>query len=63
MTEPMVSVDFVIRTVKGVYTVQEALLEKANLETALADIKKKQVAIEAAKKLDNGGLEEEGDHR
>lgn len=55
MTEPTVSVDFIIRTVKGVYTVQEALLEKANLETALADIKKKQAAIEAAKESDNGG--------
>ncbi len=55
MSEATVSVDFVIRTVKGVYTVQEALLEKANLETALADIEKKQATIQAAKELENGG--------
>lgn len=49
MSEPTVSVDFVIRTARGVYTIAEATLEKNNLETALKDVQEKLALIEAAK--------------
>ena len=49
MSEPTVSVDFVIRTARGVYTVSEAVHEKENIEIALKDIEEKQAAIDAAK--------------
>jgi len=48
MTETTVNVDFVIRTKKAVYTVAEARLELANLETALSEIEWRQELIDKA---------------
>jgi hypothetical protein len=51
MSEATVSVEFAIRTKRGVYTVDEARFEMANLEAALKDVDEKQFAIDAAKDL------------
>ena len=48
MTEPTVSVAFAITTARGAYTIQEATLERDNLDTALKDIETKLAWIAAA---------------
>jgi len=55
MTEPTVSVDYMITTAKARYTISEAKLELANLEAALADIEKRQAILKDAEELDSGG--------
>ena len=47
-----VSVEFVIRTERGVYTPAQAQFEVANLQAGLADIETKQAAIQAAKEAE-----------
>ena len=54
MSAPTVSLDWAITTAKGVYTVSEARLELANLETALAEVEKRETILRGTEEETDG---------